>query len=63
MKIKSSAFCLSLNIFVKQAKETLKLIAENEDNIFGFDAKMVLKEAEKKGYLNMYPGQTTNRLT
>lgn len=56
-KTDAAAWCLSLGIDEELAQSTLKEILKSQDNIFGFNAEMVLKEYERKGYLLMYQGQ------
>ena len=56
VKTKAAAYCLALNENIEEAKKILIEISENEENgIFGFNAKMTLEVWEKQGYLNIYP--------
>jgi len=56
-KTDAAAWCLSLDIHKELAEHTLKKIVKSQNNIFGFNADMVLKEYKRKGYLLMYQGQ------
>ena len=55
VKTKAAAYCLALGMDIDIAQRVLLEISENEDNgIFGFNAKMTLGVWQKQGYLNIY---------
>jgi hypothetical protein len=61
-RTKAAAHCLSLNINTEQAVEILKKDSNDEENgIFGFNAKMTLKMWYEQGYLKIYPNQKIGR--
>ncbi|MCQ2978165.1 MAG: hypothetical protein MJ232_09160 [archaeon] len=55
VKTKAAAYCLALNYNIDNAVAILENIVKNEDNgIFGFNAKMTLKVWRENGYLKIY---------
>jgi hypothetical protein len=57
---KAAAHCIALNIRVNEAEAVLEEIARDEGNgIFGFNAEMTLKVWRDRGYLLVYPEQTS----
>ena len=61
IRSKAAAYCLSLKIYIKEAEAVLTEIGEdNENGIFGFNARMTLQVWRKQGYLKVYPEQWIN---
>lgn len=55
IKTKAAAYCLALDMNIDIAKKILREISEDDDNgIFGFNAKMTLEVWQKQGYLHVY---------
>ena len=55
IRTKAAAYCLALNMHVDIAQKVLAEISEEDNNgIFGFNAKMTLEVWKKQGYLNIY---------
>lgn len=55
IKTKAAAYCLALDMNIDIAKKILREISEDDDNgIFGFNAKMTLEVWQKQGYLHIY---------
>ena len=58
-RMEAAAQCISLNIEVEEAIKVLESVSNDEENgIFGFNAKMTLKVWHDQGYLKIYPKQT-----
>ena len=56
IRTKAAAYCLALNENIDMAEKVLLEISNNEENgIFGFNAKMTLDVWKKQGYLHIYP--------
>lgn len=56
IRTKAAAYCLALNENIDMAEKVLLEISNNEENgIFGFNAKMTLDVWKKQGYLQIYP--------
>ena len=56
IRTKAAAYCLALNENIDMAEKVLSEISNNEENgIFGFNAKMTLDVWKKQGYLQIYP--------
>lgn len=56
IRAKAAAQCLALKIHINEAVKVLEEAANNEQNgIFGFNAKMTLRVWNEQGYLRMYP--------
>jgi hypothetical protein len=54
----AAAYCLALNGNIDIAEKVLSEISNNEDNgIFGFNAKKTLYVWKKQGYLRIYPSK------
>ena len=55
IQMEAAAYCLALNENTDLAEKVLLEISENEENgIFGFNAKMTLKVWREQGYLRLY---------
>lgn len=55
IKTKAASYCLALNYNTEYAVLVLEKIAnDSESGIFGFNAKMIIKEWRKNGYLKLY---------
>lgn len=58
IRTKAAAYCLALNENTDMAEKVLSEISNNEENgIFGFNAKMTLDVWKKQGYLRIYPSK------
>ena len=58
IRTKAAAYCLALNENIDMAEKVLYEISSNEENgIFGFNAKMTLDVWKKQGYLRIYPAK------
>lgn len=56
VRTEAASYCLALNINVDLAIDVLSEISnQNENELFGFNAKMILDVWEKQGYLRIYP--------
>ncbi len=54
-RTKAAAHCLALKIYVDEAEKILEEASEDDNNgIFGFNAKMTLKTWREQGYLKLY---------
>ena len=55
IQTEAAAYCLALNENTDLAEKVLLEISENEENgIFGFNAKMTLQVWREQGYLRLY---------
>lgn len=60
----AAAYCLALNENIDIAEKILLEISNNEENgIFGFNAKMTLDVWKKQGYLHIYPQKGKSELS
>lgn len=55
IQCEAAAYSLALNYEIEKAESVLQAISENEENgIFGFNAKMTLKVWQEQGFLKIY---------
>ena len=54
-RTKAATHCLALKVYIDKAVKILEKASEDENNgIFGFNAKMTLKVWHEQGYLKVY---------
>lgn len=56
VRSKAAAYCLALNENINEALDVLNEISSQDENgIFGFNARMTLEVWKKQGFLQIYP--------